>query len=156
MTLVAHNQDKSSLFFLNGRADKILRIDSGAILAVITGYCRIARQSSCVSSRWGSWWSACKKELPHGRHEGVSGRLSSSHFGTARHSNPRTNYIAHIYRANRGLNYDSNIQLGVLNTFLIHKAGIDAKQMAAEEKCSGVRVCFIEWMVTDSWRMDQF
>ena len=40
---------------------------------------------------------------------------------------PRTNYIARIYRANRWLNYDSNIQLGVLNTFLIHQAGIDAK-----------------------------
>ena len=87
-----------SLFFLNGRAEKNLRMDSGAILAVIAGYCRRVKTELLRIESMRIVVVTGKEELLQGRHEAISGRLSPSRLSL----NARTTYTARIYQANRG------------------------------------------------------
>ena len=137
-----------SLFFLNGRADKNLRTGPGAILAVIAGYCRsVKTELLCIESMRIVVVTG-NEELLHGRHEAISGLLSSSRLCI--NLNARTTYTARILSGEQRVTLycvepPSTVQTfiaGVFDTFLIHQAVHRVqtqKQMAAEEGCS--RVC---------------
>ena len=129
-----------SLFFLNGRAEKNLQTDPGAILAVIVGYCRHVKTELLRIESMRIVVVTGKEELLHGRHEAISGRLSPSCLCSASMQGPPTQH-AFIRQTEdnlilcRATIHDPNIHRGVFNTFLFHQAVYRVqmqKQMAAE------------------------
>ena len=157
-----------SLFFLNGRADKNLRTDSGAILAVIAGYCRSAKTELLRIESMRIVVVTGKEELLHRRHEAISGRLSSSRLQVWHQPQLLKDHLhsMHLSSEQRVILYciepRFTIQTfiaGVFDAFLIHQAAyqVDAKANGRRIRMQPGRVCFIivrkkihEWMATDS------
>ena len=130
-----------SLFFLNGRADKNLRTDPGAILAVIAGYCRRVKTELLRIESMRIVVVTGKEELLQGRHEAISGRLSP--IAACAQPQPKDHlHSTHISGEQRVTLHcvepPSTVQTfiaGVFDIFLIHEAVYRVqtqKQMAVE------------------------
>ena len=131
-----------SLFFLNGRAEKNLRMDSGAILAVIAGYCRRVKTELLRIESMRIVVVMGKEELLQGQHEAISGCLSPSRLCSASTQGPPTTQHAFIRRTEdnlilrRATIHDPNIHRGGLRYLSNSPSGLQG----TDAKVNGRRI----------------